>query len=123
MFVAMVAFAISAFGDLETPNDRTEVINVADYDSFELQSSTAFSVSNPVNVSESGVVVFNRINMLDGYIGKVEAEERGSPESITLFPTLRKQLAEIRHLTMQSWQHRLSNNKILVGLNYDYCKS
>lgn len=86
LFVAFVAFAIISFDAVETSNDRTEVVNVVDYDSYELQSSMVFSVSNPVNVTESGAIVFNCVNTLSGYISSVEAEERGSPEFTLQFP-------------------------------------
>lgn len=80
MSVALVAFAISAFDGLETSSDRTEVVNVVDYDSFELESVMAFSVSKPNNLSLSGEIGYVQTITLNGYISEVEAEERGSPE-------------------------------------------
>lgn len=113
MFVALVAFAISVFDGLETSNDRTEVANVVDYDSFELQSVMAFSVSNPINLSLSGEIGNSHTITLKGYISQVEAEERGSPEMrnyISNYMLEKKDNLEMS-LNHKNWGHRTNPGK------------
>lgn len=121
MLALLVAGMCFSFTDLGTADDKAKVVSV-DADSYEFVSTTSFSVEILNNIDVVGEVAFESVATIDGYIDKVEAEERGSPDLTNHFPNLRNNIAEVRHLAVREhyWLNRLTAEKSLIGITYDY---
>ena len=119
MLFILVAGINYASPNVEMVDDVATVSEVTYSNSNEFVYLAVFSLEIQTDIVFDAVVV-SKEALVEGYIGKVERQERGSPEMIILISTNLKGLRSLekRHNTEKLWRHRTSETKYSILFDY-----